>query len=659
MPKSRKLSSNEVADAAAVAALTFALAGIGRLIAAGTFFQVLSTVAFAVLASRRRVRVVAISGWAAASMGLLLGGIGPVSQLATAALFGGTTGVALKRNWGVIRAIGLSLLIGWPVVSASTVGLLAVMTNLRELNFENFRNLSNGVSRILTRLDDLVGNIGLGRVGTELVDLVDLAIRNWYIATPLLQAVVTVGYTLLTYVLAKQVAKRVHDALGDPVVDVLSYDKGPPLPLELIDATISRSGTLTGLAPVNLSVASGDFITVLGPNGSGKSTLLHAIAGLDDLSIAPTASRGAALGQSSGTALIGQRPDAQVLAPRVGDDIIWGLDPDDRVDVAETLAAVGLEGFEHRETGALSGGELQRLAIGGALARRPSLLLSDESTAMLDPEGRNRVHGLLARLADFGTAVIHTTHLVAELPGNEDDVLRLGSPKDAITRPGNALIEPGDVILRTEHLDVVHDAGSPWAAQALYDVNIELRAGELTLITGANGSGKSTLAWALAGLTKSTKGQIVLDGAPLSGPDPRIAIAFQHARLQVLHSRVADEIRAQSDVEDVRPLLEAVGLEGNGFADRRVDQLSGGEQRRVLLAGLLGRSPGVLILDEPLAGLDDNGRMKLRTAIEAFLEQGTAVAVITHEPEWAGELVGQRIHLADGVTSRAGIEASP
>ena len=61
----------------------------------------------------------------------------------------------------------------------------------------------------------------------------------------------------------------------------------------------------------------------------------------------------------------------------------------------------------------------------------------------------------------------------------------------------------------------------------------------------------------------------------------------------------------------------------------------------------------------PLAGLDDNGRMKLRTAIEAFLEQGTAVAVITHEPEWAGELVGQRIHLADGVTSRAGIEASP
>jgi len=651
--RSRKLSSNEVADAAAVAALTFSLAAIGRLIAAGTFFQVISTVAFAVLASRRRTRVVAVSGWAAASMGVLLGGIGPLTQLTTAAIFGGTTGAALKRGWGVFRAMGLSLLIGWPIIAGVTIGMLSVMTRLRELNFENFRNLTSGVDRMLSWADGLIGNIGLDRVGDGLVDAVDLGIRNWYIATPLMQIFITIGYTWLTFVVAKKVGSRVQDALGDPINDHEPGGNGDPIPLSLADATVMRGDTATDVTGVAMDLGEGDFITVVGPNGSGKSTLLHAIAGLDELSLLPPIPDGVAIGELGGTALIGQRPDAQVLAPRVGDDLIWGLDPAEQIDVSKVLSAVGLAGFENRDTSALSGGELQRLAIGGALARRPSLLLSDESTAMLDPDGRRSVHGLLQRLAEFGTAVVHATHLKEEIPALEDRILRLGPAYELGEDPPAARLQPGRVVLRAEGLDVIHSAGSPWAAQALFGIDVELRTRQLTLVTGANGSGKSTLAWALAGLTKAANGQILLHGEQLSGPNPNIAIAFQHARLQVLQSRVIDEIRTQTEIEDVTPLLNAVGLTSPGFADRRIDELSGGEQRRVLLAGLLGRKPDVLILDEPLAGLDNDGRQRLRHAVEQFLAKGVAVVVVTHEPEWARDLVDQQIHLSAGSMSVA------
>ena len=536
MPRSRELTATEVADASAVAALTFALAGIGRLVAAGTFFQVLSTVVFAVLAGRRRTRVIIVSGWAAASMGVLLGGIGPVGQLATAALFGGTTGTALRRGWGTLRAIGLSLLIGWPVVAVVTIGALSIMTRLRELQFEIVANLADGIDRFSVWIDDVVGGVGLESVGDTLVRSVDWGITYWYIATPIAQAFITIGYAWIAFRIARMVAKRVDNALGAPSVDVCPTGEGPPVPLRLTDASVRRGHELTDVNGIDLHVEEGQFWTVLGPNGAGKSTLLHAIAGLDDLRLPVGASQGAALGHPGGTALIGQRPDSQVLAPRVGDDVRWGVDGQSDADIAEILTAVGLAGFEQRETSALSGGELQRLAIGSALARRPSLLLSDESTAMLDPVGRQQVHRLLERLADFGTAVVHTTHLSDELPASDDEILRIGQRRTTVVVPDNNARKPGDTVLRARSLDIVHDAGSPWAAQALHDVDLELREGELTLITGSNGSGKSTLAWTMVGLLKATRGAVELHGEAMTGPDPRVAIAFQHARLQVLRS---------------------------------------------------------------------------------------------------------------------------
>ena len=128
-----------------------------------------------------------------------------------------------------------------------------------------------------------------------------------------------------------------------------------------------------------------------------------------------------------------------MLGVRVADDLWWGIDPAHPLDVQALLAAVGLDGFAERETSTLSGGELQRLAIAAALARQPALLISDESTAMLDPEGRRQVMAVLRRLPSEGTTVVHVTHHLDEAAG-ADTVVVLQGGRVLATGPPQAVL---------------------------------------------------------------------------------------------------------------------------------------------------------------------------------------------------------------------------
>ena len=196
----------------------------------------------------------------------------------------------------------------------------------------------------------------------------------------------------------------------------------------------------------------------------------------------------------------------------------------------------------------------------------------------------------------------------------------------------------------------VYSRNTPWARRALSGVDMTVDTGQGVLVVGANGSGKSTLAWILAGLLTPTEGTAILSGEPLDRAGSKVAISFQHARLQLFRATVRADVAWGRDVEDedVDPALEAVGLDPAEIRDRRIDALSGGQQRRVALAGLLARRPELLILDEPFAGLDHDGRETLIGVLGRLRANGLAIVVVSHDYENAEEYVDRVVALEDG-----------
>lgn len=198
--------------------------------------------------------------------------------------------------------------------------------------------------------------------------------------------------------------------------------------------------------------------------------------------------------------------------------------------------------------------------------------------------------------------------------------------------------------------DVVvdHAPGTPWEVAALRGVTLHVRPGERVLVTGPNGSGKSTLAWVLAGLVEPSSGTAVIDDVPLIDARDRTGIAFQHPRMQLLRPTVGAELESIVGTSaSTGEALRLVGL-GGAMADRRVDELSGGEQRRVVLAGLLARSLRLVVLDEPVAGLDQPGLRALEAAVAALAARGTATVVVTHERAGLSGLGDRIVELRDG-----------
>ncbi|MDY7099684.1 MAG: ABC transporter ATP-binding protein [Actinomycetota bacterium] len=205
------------------------------------------------------------------------------------------------------------------------------------------------------------------------------------------------------------------------------------------------------------------------------------------------------------------------------------------------------------------------------------------------------------------------------------------------------------IVLRDVGVD--HAPGTPWEVMALDGVDLRIGPGERVLVTGPNGSGKSTLAWVLAGLVLPARGTAELDGVPLVDARDRTGIAFQHPRMQLLRPTVGAELESIVGTRSsARYALGLVGL-GGSMIDRRVDELSGGEQRRVVLAGLLARPLRLVVLDEPIAGLDETGFDALRAAVAALAARGTATVVVTHERTGLAGLGDRVVELDHGRVS--------
>jgi energy-coupling factor transport system ATP-binding protein len=579
------------------------------------------------------------------------------------AYVGALIGLVKRRGRGMPTIISVALCAG-AIMGALSVGALLVLSRLRNLIFEAMTANVNGTARFLSHIPYMEP------VGNWLHDGFPRWLTYWPWVLGLSSVVAILVVTVFGFWALSGVLRRLSNIPDAQKLDTAG-DAGPvdPLPIRLADVTFRYPHSdRNALGPVTLEVAAGEHVAVTGPNGSGKTTLMLVLAGQPATTGTVERPGAVGLGKVGGTAVVMQHPESQILGTRVADDVVWGLPPSQRIDVSQLLDEVGLGGLAERDTGGLSGGELQRLAVAAALAREPSLLIADEITSMVDQPGRDALLALLSGLRErHQTALVHITHYNNEADSADRIVNLTGAGITDNTEMVEIASAPTAVVpdVRSEAAlfevdSVSHEyaSGTPWATTALRDVSFDVHEGDGLLIHGGNGSGKSTLAWIMAGLTVPTAGSCRLDGRAVSDQVGAVAMSFQAARLQLMRGRVGREVASAGgfsphDTARVEAALATVGLDGS-LAGRRIDQLSGGQMRRVVLAGLLERSPRALILDEPLAGVDAVSQRGLLGLLEDLRRRtGLTVIVISHDFAGLEELCPQTLHLADGVVQGA------
>lgn len=213
-------------------------------------------------------------------------------------------------------------------------------------------------------------------------------------------------------------------------------------------------------------------------------------------------------------------------------------------------------------------------------------------------------------------------------------------------------------------LNYVYMAGSPFEKHALQDINLTINDGEFVGIIGHTGSGKSTLIQHLNGLIKPSSGRIVFDdicitekGADLKKLRQRVGLVFQYPEHQLFEETVYKDIAygpknmglSQEEIDErVREAMNYVGLTEK-YMNRSPFELSGGQKRRVAIAGVLAMRPEVLILDEPAAGLDPAGREEILTQIRAlYLARKMTVLFVSHSMEDVARIAGRIIVMNRG-----------
>ncbi|MEA2674159.1 MAG: energy-coupling factor transport system ATP-binding protein [Chloroflexota bacterium] len=379
---------------------------------------------------------------------------------------------------------------------------------------------------------------------------------------------------------------------------------------------------------------------------------------------------------------------------RVGDDVAFGLENlawpmvAMRARVPEALAAVGLAGFEGRRSTRLSGGEQQRVAIAGVLAARPGLLVLDEPTASLDPDGAAAVFAILADLRSRRSSTIvlveHRAALawpLADLVLALDDgghPIDVGPPKDVLRRSAKQL-EAAGVWLPEAAAGGLGASGLPGRPRGplgtipiltlasvrfgfepgepvLRSVDLEVVAGERIALVGPNGTGKTTLLRLVLGLLNPAAGEIRLGGRDprrLAGVDlaRQVGYVVQDPELGFLADAVLEEVELGLDPDQVRyahELCDRLRLPLERFGDRSPYRLSGGEQRRLSLVTGLARRPLLLALDEPTYGQDRRGHEALVAALDELVGQGSAMLAATHDERFVRDATDRRVELEDG-----------
>ena len=481
------------------------------------------------------------------------------------------------------------------------------------------------------------------------------------------------------------------------------------------------------LKQINLQLADGEMLLLAGRSGCGKSTLIKAISGLlgdegagelqgsiylagEDVTHWPPEK----IGCLAGT--VYQSPDDQLFAMTVADEVGFALENqgvDDEVlrrSVSETLALVGLAGFEEYSIHKLSGGQRQRLALASILITKPKLLILDEPVSQMNPQGVQSFMELLTQLnQQEGIAILMIEHRVNELypyfkrlaimqegqliydgslenawyvlthkedagvrePQNvklcrllhlsqltaeNDTVVELIKDECTLQKPQleNKYSASHKLLLEAQNLSYTYPA-APKAT--LHELNFSLYQGEITALMGFNGAGKSTLMNLIGGLTATKAGKLFFQGRPMDKSLAQIGYLRQEPDLMLLADTVREELSWKNKhitPAEVERLLKKLGL--TQYAEDFPLALSKGQRVRVVLGAMLAQKPSLLLLDEPTTGQDEESLKEIKKLLFDYRNGGGSVFICTHDIELASEtadrvmLLNQGKILADGAT---------
>ncbi|MDT0460478.1 ATP-binding cassette domain-containing protein [Streptomyces sp. DSM 41527] len=489
---------------------------------------------------------------------------------------------------------------------------------------------------------------------------------------------------------------------------------------------------------IDLTVPEGELCLLVGPSGVGKSTVLNAVCGLVPHFTGGTLhGRVTVDGRDTRThkpreladvvGTVGQDPRAHFVTDTVEDELAYGMEslglaPDVmRRRVEETLDLLGLAELRDRALTTLSGGQMQRVAIGSVLTTHPKVLVLDEPTSALDPAAAEEVLAVLQRLVhDLGTTVLLAEHRLERVVQYADQVILLPSPgaPPVIGTPADIMavspVHPPVVALGRlarwsplplsvrdarrkaaplrERLAAVRppapetgtgtstggglgggtpaSAGSPAGAaavvrglsvrrgrtEALHDVDLTVRGGEMVALMGRNGAGKSTLLTTLVGMHAPSSGTVRVGGVTPHRTSPRALL--RHAGLVPQEPRdllYADTVAAECTAADqdadaapgsCRALVSRLLPDVPDSVHPR--DLSEGQRLALALAIVLTARPPLLLLDEPTRGLDYAAKARLIEVLRALAAEGHALVLATHDVELAAELAHRVVLLADG-----------